>query len=56
MRRHGRTQKRVAEQLLFWVLPWRRFCEIKAKPCKGLKTQNGVAILCFGIKCDREVA
>jgi hypothetical protein len=23
-RRHGRTKKRVAEQLLFFVLPWRR--------------------------------
>ena len=28
---------------------WQHFCELKTKPCKGLKAQNGVAILCFGI-------
>ncbi len=29
---------------------WLHFCELKPKPCKVYtKTQNGYAILCFGI-------
>jgi hypothetical protein len=27
---------------------WQHFCELKTKP-SNTKTQNGVAILCFGI-------